>query len=269
MGDTKRVAVVAGGASGIGEATCRALAEYGYSVVVLDVDEQRARGVASEIEGAVSVICDVSLSDDVNQAFGRIAKDLGRIDVLVNSAGAPAEETLDALTTRGKQVQAEAAGDDRPDLDVTSRMTDAQWRRELAIYLDGTFFTMRAALRSMIPARSGCIVNVSSIHGISGGTGLPHYSAAKAGVHGLTRSVAKEVAPYGIRINAVAPGYIDTPATERFMPPALRPELERTTPAGRFGTAAEVAATITFLCSDGAAFMTGQTLSPNGGYLTV
>jgi 3-oxoacyl-[acyl-carrier protein] reductase len=269
MASRQRVAVVGGGASGIGEATCRGFAELGYRVVILDIDGERGEKLARQVDGAVPAVCDVSVPEDVTGTFERLMREFGRIDVLVNSAGAPAEETAESLNARDRQVQAQAAGGQAAALDVTSHMTDAQWRRELAIYLDGTFFCTRAALKGMIPARSGCVVNISSIHGISGGTGLPHYSAAKAGVLGFTRSVAKEVAPYGIRVNAVAPGYIDTPATDRFMPPSLRAELERSTPASRFGTADEIAATVLFLCSEGAAFITGQTISPNGGYLTL
>jgi 3-oxoacyl-[acyl-carrier protein] reductase len=138
----------------------------------------------------------------------------------------------------------------------------------LAVHLDGTFFGTRAAATSMVSRGSGSIVNLASVCGIEGCTGFPHYSAAKAGILGFTRAVAKELAVQGIRVNAVAPGFIDTAASQAMDNP-LRQAQRARTPLGRFGRPEEIAATVAFLASDDAAFFVGQTLSPNGGIVTV
>jgi 3-oxoacyl-[acyl-carrier protein] reductase len=137
----------------------------------------------------------------------------------------------------------------------------------LSIHLDGTFYCTRAAVRSMAPLGTGSIVNMSSICGLEGCTGHPHYSAAKAGILGFTRSVAKELIVQGIRVNAVAPGFIDTTRLKGDLDKGRRAQVART-PAGRLGTPEEVAAAVAFLASDEAAYFVGATLSPNGGLLT-
>jgi 3-oxoacyl-[acyl-carrier protein] reductase len=266
--DGKR-AIVTGGASGIGEAICRRFTREGATVAILDIDEARARKVAAELKGAIVVVADVCDSSAVDAAFADVARRLGSIEILVNNAGAPTEETADALKAREKQVVENAAGEIESTLDVTSNLTNDQWKREISLYLDGTFYCTRAALRIMRPKMTGAIVNISSIHGIAGGTGLPHYSAAKAGVLGFTRSVAKEVAPLGIRVNAVTPGYTVTPVLERFMPAALRKATAQMTPMKRLGASHEIAALVAFLCSEDASFITGETVSADGGWLTV
>ena len=134
----------------------------------------------------------------------------------------------------------------------------------LAVHLDGTFFGTRAAARSMAARRTGAIVNIASVCGLEGCTGYPHYSAAKAGIIGFTRAVAKELIVQGIRVNAVAPGFIDTATSEALDNP-LREAQRLRTPIGRFGRPEEIAATVAFLAGDDAGFFVGQTLSPNGG----
>jgi len=262
-------AIVTGGGSGIGEATCHRLAREGVRVAVLDIDLQSAQRVASEIPGAMAVLGDVADSASVDRATAEVCAKFGGLEILVNNAGAPAEETAEALRTRDRQVAEDKASEPESTMESTVRMTDEQWRRELGIYLDGTFYCTRAALRVMLPQRQGSIVNISSIHGIAGGTGLPHYSAAKAGILGFTRSVAKEVASQGVRVNAVTPGYFMTPALEKFMPPGLQLATARMTPMKRLGEAEECAALVAFLASEDASYITGQTISPDGGWLTV
>jgi 3-oxoacyl-[acyl-carrier protein] reductase len=262
-------AVVTGGASGIGEAVCRRFAEEGGTVLILDIDKKSADRLAADLPGACAVYGDVADSASVDAAFAEIVRLVGGVEVLVNNAGAPDTETAEALQIRAKQIAEAKPGAPEIALNMTSRMSDQQWHREMAIYLHGTFYCTRAALRLMLPNKKGAIVNVSSIHGIAGGTGLPHYSAAKAGILGFTRSVAKEVMPMGVRVNAITPGYIQTPATDKFMPPALREAIIRQVPAKRLGAAEEVAALVAFLAADESSFITGETISPDGGWLTV
>lgn len=265
MSDLKgKAAIVTGGARGIGAAICRAFAEAGARVAIFDVADADGAALAAELPGAIALHVDVSQSGRVTEAVAEVAATFGRIDILVNNAGAVTSETTDALKIRSDQL-----ADAEAELNVTAYMTDAEWQRELSIYLDGTFFCTRAALREMLPRKSGAIVNVSSIHGIAGGTGLPHYSAAKAGVLGFTRAVAKEVAPMGVRVNAITPGYIDTETLQTHMPQSLQQATAAQTPMRRLGRPEEIAAAVRFLCADEASFITGQTLSPDGGWLTI
>jgi 3-oxoacyl-[acyl-carrier protein] reductase len=138
----------------------------------------------------------------------------------------------------------------------------------LAVHLDGTFFGTRAAARSMAPRHTGSIVNIASICGIAGCTGFPHYSAAKGGILAFTRAVAKELIVQGVRVNAVAPGFIQTP-TSAMMSDRLKTSLRLQVPLGRYGRPEEVAATVAFLARDESALFVGETLSPNGGIITV
>jgi len=149
-------------------------------------------------------------------------------------------------------------------LDVTVDTTDEQWRRMLAVHLDGTFFCCREALRIMGPQGSGAIVNMGSIMGTAGGAGATAYSAAKAGIMGLTRALAREVVTRGIRVNALAPGFIDTDMTAAFG--EVMPLLQMQTPMRRAGEADDIAWAAVYLASDEAKFVTGQVLSPNGGW---
>jgi len=146
-------------------------------------------------------------------------------------------------------------------------VSDSEWRYLMAVHLDGTFYCTRAAVRSMSGRGAGVIVNMASICGLEGCTGHPHYSAAKAGILGFTRSAAKELIVQGIRVNAVAPGFVDTSRLKGALD-AGRQAIAARTPAGRLGTPAEIAATVAFLASDDAAYFVGATLSPNGGLVT-
>jgi 3-oxoacyl-[acyl-carrier protein] reductase len=238
------IAVVTGGGSGIGEAICLRLARDGASVAVLDVDLDAAR-LTADLVGGIAVEADVSESASVDAALGQAEADLGPVDVWVNNAGI--------------QASGEAG---------LMRLADEEWRRMLAVHLDGTFHGTRAAARSMAPRGAGSIVNIASVCGIEGCTGYPHYSAAKAGILGFTRAVAKELAVRGIRVNAVAPGFVDTAASQAIDSPLRQAQRERT-PLGRFGRPDEIAATVAFLASEDAAFFVGETLSPNGGIVTV
>jgi 3-oxoacyl-[acyl-carrier protein] reductase len=149
-------------------------------------------------------------------------------------------------------------------LEATRTMEDFTWSRTLAVHLDGTFHCTREALKVMETRRSGSIINMASVAGLTGIAAAPDYSAAKAGIIGFTKAVAREVAMFGIRVNAIAPGFIETPMTE-LAPEAVLQAIKAQTPVGRMGTVAEVASVALYLASDEASFMVGQVVSPNGG----
>jgi 3-oxoacyl-[acyl-carrier protein] reductase len=261
-----RIAVVTGGASGIGQATAWRLAAGGARVAVLDIDTDRAAATVKGLDGAIAVDCDVTSTSAVEAAFAHVQERLGGLDILVNSVSPLGDDTK--KTTLGELAKRADPSAGAP-LSATVALTDDEWAAEFRTVLFGVFACTRAALRTMIPQHRGSVVSLSSIHGIAGGEGLPHYSAAKAGVLGFTRSVAKEVAAHGVRINAVASGYADTPLLQRMMPLAMQQSVAKKTPIGRLGRAEEIAAVVCFLASDEASFVTGQTISPNGGWLTV
>jgi 3-oxoacyl-[acyl-carrier protein] reductase len=262
-----KVAVVTGGGSGIGEAICLRLGREGARVAVLDVDEDAAR-LTADLAGGIAVRTDVSDSTSVDRALAGVETALGPVDVWVNNAGIPSAAQAERVIPRAEQQLVEAAdGGITTPLDAVIRLPDEEWRRMLAVHLDGTFFGTRAAARSMAPRQSGVIVNMASVCGIEGCAGYPHYSAAKAGILGFTRAVAKELAVQGIRVNAIAPGYIDAP-TAGLQGQTVRAALRLQTPLGRFGRPEEIAGTVAFLASDDAGFFVGATLNANGGYVT-
>lgn len=264
-----RVAIVTGGGLGIGAAICRALAAEGAIVYAADIAIDEARQLALGTEGVHAVEMDVTDATAVDTVTSRIAEEHGRLDVMINNAGSDTREEYSRLLPRFEAQRAEAAeGRVRTPLRATVTLTDEQWRRMMASHLDGTFHCTRAALRTMGPQGSGAIVNISSVCGLSGCAGAPHYSAAKAAILGFTRAVAKEVITQGIRVNAVAPGWIDTPRLD-YLSDEVRRLRTAQTPAARFGTAEEVAATVAFLVSDDASYFVGETLSPNGGLVTI
>ena len=264
-----KVALVTGGGSGIGEAICVALAGEGARVAVVDVNREAAGLTAGLLAKGLAIEADVADSAAVDGAVAEAESTLGPLDVLVNNAGIAGRSELDRVVPRMEQQLTEAAGGAvTTALDATVQLTDEEWRRMLSIHLDGTFHCTRAALRSMAPRRTGVIVNIASICGMEGCTGSPHYSAAKAGILGFTRAVAKEVILQGVRVNAIAPGYVDTPMLEEISE-VLRQATVMQTPIGRLGMPSEIAALALFLATDEAAFFVGATLSPNGGYVTV
>ncbi|MBN9409898.1 MAG: SDR family oxidoreductase [Burkholderiales bacterium] len=264
-----QVCAVTGGAAGIGEAMCRAFAGAGARVAVLDIDLERAQSLAAALPHAHAFGCDVADTHSVGTAFAGVLAHMGRIDVLVNNAGIIGGDeyrrNLDRRVAQMQQLQ--ATGSISQPLNATAELTDAQWRAMLSTHLDGTFHCTRAVLPGMQARRSGAIVNMSSVVGLDGGGGVPHYAAAKAGIIGFTRAVAQEVAPLGIRVNAVAPGFIDT-AMRSQLPPEIAAGHVRATPLGRLGTAAEIAEAVLFLAGPRASFICGQVLSANGGYLS-
>jgi meso-butanediol dehydrogenase/(S,S)-butanediol dehydrogenase/diacetyl reductase len=234
------VAIVTGGASGIGLATTRLLADEGATVAVLDLDPEAARAV-EPIAAAFAITCDIADPASVRAAVAAVVERTRRIDVLVNNAACCTP--FDFATV---------------DLDT--------WRRDVAVTLDGTFLMTQAVLETMRSQGSGSIVNVASVNGIAS-FGNEAYSAAKAGVLSLTRSVAAEYARAGIRCNAVVPGTIRTPIWEQRLTanPDLLDTIGRHYPLGRIGSPDDVASAIAFLASAQASWITGTSLVVDGG----
>jgi 3-oxoacyl-[acyl-carrier protein] reductase len=266
-----KVAVVTGGGSGIGEAICMRFAQEGARVAVVDVSEQMAELTARLADG-VAVVADVSDAAAVDRALVEVESRLGPVDVWVNNAGIPSSREHAAhVNQRVAQQLSEAAsvGQITTPLEALVRLSDEEWRRLLSVHLDGTFYGTRAAARSMATRGTGAIVNIASICGLEGCTGHPHYSAAKGGILAFTRAVAKELIVQGVRVNAVAPGFVETRMSADSLDNTVAASLNLRTPAGRRGRPEEVAATVTFLAAGDAGFYVGETLSPNGGLVTI
>ncbi len=264
-----KVALITGGGSGIGRAIARALAGAGAVVVVNDLTLDAAEGTARELpERSHAVAADVASRPAVDAMYEELDERFGGLDVLVNNAGvaesAPGE--LAYVGERVERIMGEIAtgGPQTTQWEVLERITDESWHRMIAIHLSGTFFNIRAAIPRMVRRGGGAIVNISSAAAVLGTSANPHYSAAKAGILGLTRAAAAELGSRGIRVNAICPGVIDTPAS-RLGSPALLAMLAGQAPLGRIGTPEEIASAALFLASDAGSFMTGQSLGVNGG----
>jgi 3-oxoacyl-[acyl-carrier protein] reductase len=241
---TCKTALVTGGASGIGRAVAIMLASGSVRVFVADIDLARARQVAEEIKrsGGVAEAHCVNVADSAQVAglFAVLQDHCERLDLIVNSVG-----ILDTAT-------------------FIEDMTDEQWDRMIAANLSGTFFCCREAVRWMKKHRQGRIVNLSSVAALMPTPGALHYSASKAGVVQLSKTLAREVARHNLRVNVVAPGYVQTPLLDA-MDDQFKEQILRRTPLKRFATPKEIAGLIQFLASPEADFFTGQVLSPNGG----
>jgi len=268
-----KVALVTGGASGIGRSICFNFAKEGATIVCNDIVVEAAQKVVDECgqsKHGLAVKADVSKSRQVAAMFERIKKKYDRLDVLVNNAGIGLDNPV--VRARFNRVlekqQAEIAkeGKIKTSLEATQNLTDEDWDHMLGVHLNGTFYCTREALKLMEKQGSGKVINIASICGMTGCAGAPHYSAAKAGIMGFTRSVAREVIVRGVYVNAIAPGYIDTPMTEA-VSDAVRRAIALATPAGRFGAPQDIAHLATYLASEESNFVVGQVMSPNGGYV--
>ncbi len=269
-----RIAFVTGAGSGLGREIALAFARAGARVAVNDLRPKAAKSVHEELRGLGGalpcgpLIGDVSESSAVAGWFAVLAGATGgQLDVMVNNAGFADTDPETEERTRAQVTEMMQTGRVTTSLEATSRLSDERWQRMLRVHLDGAFHGTREALRLMQPRRSGRVINIASIAGLTGIGRTPHYSAAKAGIIGLTRAVARDVAPLGILVNAIAPGYVDTPlldvlGDQRAMQSAI---IAAQTPLGRLGEPREIASVALFLAGDGASFFTGQVLSPNGG----
>ena len=236
-----QVALVTGGSRGIGLAIARELASAGARVAVVARDGARAEASAAGLpgEGHRGYACDVANSEACNALVKQVEAELGGLDVLVNNAGVTRDNVL-------------------------MRIKDEDWDAVLDTNLRGAFNLMRAASRGMMKRRSGRIINISSVVGVTGNAGQANYAASKAGLIGMTKSVAKELAGRGVLVNAVAPGYIETDMTAE-LPEAARTALMSGIALGRLGTPEDIAPTVRFLAGPGASYITGQVLVVDGG----
>jgi len=266
-----RVALVTGGGSGLGRAIALLFAEEGAHVIVNELRLEAAEQTVASMKGPAggrAIQADVADSAQVKAMFATIEREVGGLDILVNNAGiafGPGDDRAEVNRKSEAMIMELLSGQGgQTHFDVTQNLSDESWRRMLAVHVDGTFYCTREALKLMSRKNRGAIVNLSSVAALTGLEVVPHYSAAKGAILSFTRAVAKDVASRGIRVNAICPGYIDTPMTER-MSPLIRTAVIARTPLRRTGEPHEVAATALFLASDDSSFFTGQWLSPNGG----
>ena len=266
-----RIALVTGGGSGLGRAISLLFAEEGAHVIVNELRLEAAEQTVASMKGPAggrAIQADVADSAQVKAMFATIEREVGGLDILVNNAGiafGPGDDRAEVNRKSEAMIMELLSGQGgQTHFDVTQNLSDESWRRMLAVHVDGTFYCTREALKLMSRKNRGAIVNLSSVAALTGLEVVPHYSAAKGAILSFTRAVAKDVASRGIRVNAICPGYIDTPMTER-MSPLIRTAVIARTPLRRTGEPHEVAATALFLASDDSSFFTGQWLSPNGG----
>jgi 2-hydroxycyclohexanecarboxyl-CoA dehydrogenase len=245
------VAVVTGGASGMGRSICQHLARHGHPVAIIDANAELAEEVAKELqgEGGRAVACRVDVSDrgEVDDAMQRIRREMGPVGILVTSAGVARFEPFAEITLES-------------------------WNRVLSVNLTGTFNCVQSALPDMVSDKWGRVVLISSSSAQRGAPRMAHYASSKGGVIALARTLALELAPLGITVNNIAPSSIDTPMVHEWQAGGAVPgsdAMARHIPVGRVGTGDDIAAACSFLCSEEASYITGQTLSVNGGtYVT-
>ena len=236
-----KVAIITGGASGIGAATVKLFVENGAKVVFVDLNEEKGHALEAELTAAgaeaLFIKANITSEEEVQNIFTTTVKKFGQVDVVFNNAG------IGRVTP-------------------TEELSYAEWRNTVNVDLDGVFLVAQAAIKEMLKSGGGTIVNTASMYGWVGSPGSAAYNAAKGGVINLTRSLALEFATRGIRVNALCPGFIDTP----IIPEESKEALRQITPMQRLGQSEEMAKAVLFLASDDSSFMTGNTLTIDGCY---
>jgi 3-oxoacyl-[acyl-carrier protein] reductase len=258
----------------MGRAIAGLFAAHGAVVVVNDLTEEAARRTLDAFDTGsaegTAIGADVGDADAVRAMFDRVRGRYGRLDVLVNNAGIGegSPEELEYVNQTAEQIAGDLMAGRPPSatFDFTRHITDSAWQRMIATHLGGCFHCTRSALDFMVPQRGGTIVNIASAAALVGQPVFTHYSAAKAGILGFTRAVAVEGGPYGVRVNAIAPGAIDTPMGAKLSRTFVA-AITAQAPIPRLGLPEEVARTALFLASDESSYVTGQTFHVNGGVL--
>ena len=238
-----KVAIITGASQGIGRTMATVMSESGADVICVARSEDKIKELSSEIENkggrAIPIACDVGDGDAFSNTIKSVVDQFGKLDILINNAGI----TRDALLMR---------------------MNESQWDEVIQTNLKGAFFGMKAAIRPMMKNKFGRIINITSIVGLTGNPGQANYAASKAGLIGMTQSIAKEVGSRGITVNCIAPGWIDTEMTEELPKDSKRDLLDRI-PIGKIGKPENIAHAAVFLASDEASYITGQTITVDGG----
>lgn len=236
-----KIVFITGGSRGIGAEAVRAFSNKGYKVAFTYFNsKEKAINLANET-GSLAIYCDVSKSSDVNNAISEVNKAFGGVDILINNAG------IDEFA-------------------LFTDITDEMWHKMIDTNLSSAFYTSRAVLPHMISKKDGVIINISSMWGEVGASCEVHYSVSKAGLIGLTKALAKEVGPSGVRVNCITPGVIDTDMNKNLSKEDIE-QLKTDTPLGEIGKTSDVINAILFLCDDSSKFITGQILGVNGGYI--
>ena len=265
-----KVALITGGARGLGASIAKHFSDEGAKIILCDINADVAIETAKEL-GGKAYYMDVSDSKNVEETFSKINLEFNRLDILVNNAGINGFENKQSLLDERIKVnnlqskEFSETGKIKSHFDVTVNLHDEDWHKMIGIHLNGTFFCTREALKVMNNQESGSIINMGSVLGTTGGPSSPHYSAAKAGILGFTRATARELASRNIRVNAIAPGYIDTEMTNHLGD--VKKIVMSATPMKRFGDVEDIAWAAVYLGSDESKFVTGQTISPNGGFV--
>ena len=265
-----KVALITGGAKGLGASIEQHFFNEGAKVIICDINIDEASQRAQELNGSAYYM-DVSNSQNVQDVFLEVQSEFKQLDILVNNAGINGfEKRQDLLDERIKinnlqSKEFSETGEIKSHFDVTVNMNDEEWMTMISIHLNGTFFCTREALKIMNKVNKGSIINMGSVLGTTGGPSSPHYSAAKAGILGFTRATARELASRNIRVNAIAPGYIDTDMTNSLGD--VKKLVKAGTPMKKFGDVEDISWAAVYLASEEAKFVTGQTLSPNGGFV--
>jgi 3-oxoacyl-[acyl-carrier protein] reductase len=265
-----KIALITGGAKGLGASIAQHFFNEGAEVIICDINIDNAQKTADKLDGNAYYM-DVSNSRNVQDVFSKIQIKFKHLDILVNNAGINGfEKRQDLLDERIKinnlqSKEFSETGEINSHFDVTVNMSDDEWLHMISIHLNGTFFCTREALKIMNKVNKGSIINMGSVLGTTGGPSSPHYSAAKAAILGFTRATARELASRNIRVNAIAPGYIDTDMTSSLGD--VKKIVKSGTPMKKFGEVEDISWAAVYLASEEAKFVTGQTLSPNGGFV--